>query len=187
MWNDSFEKGTHSNEVIKLRQLSLDLSFFLDCLWWKYVYFSRHSWEWSFSVHYWKLFSLLLLKYRQLSVVHSLPSSGVSSWTLNMGILKTSCTHIHSPPCTHEHTLAKLISRATLHGRTHPASHWVDVFTPTLSGLRDVCLLAGHSSDLLQPGTFPILSETISASPGCVCSISPCRMRLLLSHRPTTC
>ncbi len=39
MWNDSFEKGTHSNEdkVIKLQQLSLDLCFFLDYLWWKCV------------------------------------------------------------------------------------------------------------------------------------------------------
>lgn len=39
MWNDSFEKGTHSNEdkVIKLQQLSLDLCFFLDCRWWECV------------------------------------------------------------------------------------------------------------------------------------------------------
>lgn len=56
-------------------------------------------------------------------------------------------------------TLAKLISRATLHCRTYPASRWVDVFTPTLPRLGDVCLLVWHSSDLLPPGTFPIFPE----------------------------
>lgn len=67
--------------------------------------------------------------------------------------------HTHPSLCTHELTLAKLISGATQHCRTYPASRWVDVFTPTLSHLGDVCLLAWHSSDLLPPGTFPFSPE----------------------------
>lgn len=64
-------------------------------------------------------------------------------------------TRIHP----HELTLAKLISGATQHCRTSPASRRVDAFTPTSSHLGDVCLLAWHSSNLLPPGTFPFSPE----------------------------
>lgn len=67
--------------------------------------------------------------------------------------------HRHSSPRAREHTLSELISSCTLRCRTYPASRWVDVFTPTLSRLRDICLLAWHSSDLLPPGTFPVSFE----------------------------
>lgn len=104
-----------------------------------------------------------------------------------MVILKASYAHSHSSSCTHEHTFAKKthsMNQPALQ-RFHWASHWVDVFTPNLSRLGDVCLLASHSSDLLPPGTFPVCSEKsqLCLIPGCVCFISPCRMVIFQSHR----
>lgn len=104
----------------------------------------------------------VLLEDCQLSVFHFLPLSvGINLFDFYRWIIidfeygNFIDMHTH----THGLTFAKLISRATLHCRTYPASRWVNVFTPTLSHLRDVCLLAWHSSDLLPPGTFPVSSE----------------------------
>lgn len=131
-----------------------------------------------------RCFTLLPLEDCQLSVFHFLLLSiGVNKFDFHRQLfvdfeyrhLKDILhTHTHSSLYTHEHTLEKLISRATLLCRTYPTSCWVDVFTPTLSRLRVVCLLAWHSSDLLPPGTLScLLWKTNSASYLAVSAPSP--------------
>lgn len=74
MWNESFEKGTHSNEdkVIKPPQLSLDPSFCLNCVCCVCSRI-RNSWGWcSFSV-YMSVFLLLLPVVAEKSVSFFLP------------------------------------------------------------------------------------------------------------------